>query len=64
MKIHLFVLIVNFSNMVSNLNFDLQPLYLQGITEEVGGDKGGLSISECPPISILVIRCKNKPNFN
>ena len=40
MKIHLFVLIVNFSNMVSNLNFDLQPLYLQGITEEVGGDEG------------------------
>ena len=43
MKIHLFVLIVNFSKMVSNLNFDLQPLCLQGITEEVGGDEGGLN---------------------
>ena len=47
MKIHLFVLIVNFSKMVSNLNFDLQPLFLQGITEEVGGDEGGLLLLYC-----------------
>ena len=48
MKIHLFVLIVNFSKLVSNLNFDSQTLCLQGITEEVGGDEGGRTLYSYP----------------